>query len=93
MTAAIPPTPMSIRAHVVELLQQQLGDGEIDLDADFAEGLGLEWISKIDLIESLEAAYQIEVADEDLCGAGTGAAVVDLVIRTLGLDPDYEEET
>ena len=92
MGYAIPPTSAAIRAHVADLLQQQLGDVEIDLDADFTKGLGLDWVSRIDLIESLEAAYQVEIADDDLCRAATGAAVADLVIHALGLDPDYEEE-
>jgi len=86
------PTPGAIAAQVVRLLREQTGIEAIGLEDDLAGKLGLDWLGRIDLIETLEGLYRITLGDDELAVACTPGQIADVVARALGLDPDYEGE-
>ncbi len=66
---------------IESMLVDQLGvaEGDVKMDADFAEDLGTDSLDLVELVMSMEEEFDIEIPDEDVEGIQKVVDAVDYV--------------
>lgn len=77
-----------IRDKLITIIVDQLGvdEDEVTLTADFSNDLGADSLDAVELVMSLEEAFDLEIPDEECEHVRTVQQALDLLISKLGVE-------
>lgn len=79
-------TREEIVAKVNSLIRNQSDNqtAEISSSTSFTDDLGMDSLTKVDLIADVETTFSIEVPDAELAGMASAGALVEFVVKAVG---------
>lgn len=73
-----------IKEQVLDIIREELGVDEFDLDADLIKEYEVDSISLLDFIMTLEEEFNIEIEDEEINELKTANNIIALVEKKVG---------
>ncbi|MGF0039277.1 phosphopantetheine-binding protein [Peptoniphilaceae bacterium SGI.131] len=73
-----------IKEQVLDIIREELGVDEFDLDADLIKEYEVDSISLLDFIMTLEEEFNIEIEDEEINELKTANDIIALVEKKVG---------